>query len=402
MFTLKILFWVSLCIVFYSYVGYGIVLYLYIKIRNALSPRKKTIEYSSELPTVTLLVALYNEEDIVGRKIENTFELDYPPEKLQIVFITDGSTDRTNEIIERYPRIKLLFTPGRAGKVAAINRAMEMVDNPITIFCDANTFLNKQAIREIVKHYHDPLVGAVSGEKKVLAELSSGDANAKHAAGAGEGLYWKYESFLKKLDSSFYTVVGAAGELFSLRTHLFTPVNNDVLLDDFIISMNICKNGYRVVYEPKAYACEAPSFNLKEEQKRKIRISAGGIQSILMLLPLLNIFKYGRLSFQYISHRVLRWAVCPFLLPLVFILNIIICIYHSSPLYLVILILQTLFYLAAFTGWWFARRNIKVKLLYVPYYFVFMNLSMFLGMKRFFAKSQTVLWDKAKRQAAST
>ena len=181
----------------------------------------------------------------------------------------------------------------------AINRVIPFVTTDFVVFSDANTLLNRDCIREIIQHYKDPTIGAVAGEKVVSDQ--SGEAGV---AGAGEGLYWKYESFLKKMDARFYSVVGAAGELFSIRTALFEPVQKQVLLDDFIISMKICKKGYRVMYEPKAFATEAPSFSLKEEQKRKIRISAGGWQSVFMLKSLLNIFKYGRLSFQYISHRV--------------------------------------------------------------------------------------------------
>jgi len=191
-------------------------------------------------------------------------------------------------------------------------------------------------------------------------------------------------------------VVGAAGELFSIRTALFEPVQKNVLLDDFIISMKICKKGYKVMYEPKAFATEAPSFSLKEEQKRKIRISAGGWQSVFMLKPLLNIFKYGKLSFQYISHRVLRWIVCPWLLPALFIANWFL-LYANEELYTLFFWGQCLFYMAALVGWLFAQINIKVKLLYVPYYFVFMNVALYLGFIRFMKKSQTVLWDKAKR-----
>ena len=242
----------------------------------------------------------------------NTLELDYPKDNLKIYFVTDGSTDGTNDILKSYPGINVLFTPERKGKVAAINHAMEYVSTPFVIFCDANTFLNKACVKEIVKHYSYESTGAVAGEKKVI---DSSEKNS--AAGSGEGIYWKYESILKKLDASFYTVVGAAGELFSMRTNLYEPVDTDILLDDFMISMNICKKGYRVMYEPAAFAMEAPSISIREEQKRKIRISAGGFQSIYLLKDLLNIFKYGKLSFQYISHRVLRWAVCPFLLPVI-------------------------------------------------------------------------------------
>ena len=345
-------------------------------------------------PEVTLIVAAYNEEHILDQKIKNSLELNYPSDKLHFIFVADGSSDNSAAVIGKYPQIKLLYKPEREGKVAAINRAMDFVTTPFVIFCDANTDLNKECIREIIKHYKDEHIGAVAGEKKIIDQSDNGGAS-----GAGEGIYWKYESTLKKLDAKFYSVVGAAGELFSIRTALYEPVDKNILLDDFIISMKICKRGYRVMYEPKAYASEAPSFSMKEEQKRKIRISAGGFQSVLILKDLLNIFKYGKLSFQYISHRVLRWIVCPVLLPAIFFINIILWYQGHQNLYLAILIIQIVFYLAAFTGWIFASRNIKIKALYIPYYFTFMNASLYIGFRKFMYNKQSVLWDKAKRQA---
>ena len=270
---------------------------------------------------------------------------------------------------------------------------MAVIKTDYVIFCDANTFLNEKAIKEIVKHYKDEKIGAVAGEKKVV------DSSEKiNTAGAGEGLYWKYESFLKKIDSDFFTVVGAAGELFSIRTKLYEPIAANILLDDFIISMNICKKGYKVVYEPKAYAQEAPSFTMKDEQKRKIRISAGGFQSVILLKELLNVFKYGKLSFLYISHRVLRWVLCPLLLPAIFITNLYIITTGNSYLYLLLFILQIIFYALAFLGWVFSTKNLKVNIFYVCYYFVFMNIAMYIGFNRYLANKQTVLWDKATRK----
>jgi len=392
--VLKVLFWLFTAIIIYSYVGYGLLIYILLKLRNLFFGKRKT-HYDPEFqPEVTLVVALYNEEKIVEAKISDTFKIDYPSDKFKIIFITDGSSDKTPEIIKRYSGITLLHEDERRGKIAAINRAMNYVKTPIVVYCDANTFLNKNCIKNIVRHYQDPEVAAVSGEKKIVDMYST-----DHAAGAGEGIYWKYESFLKKADSDFYTVVGAAGELFSMRTDLYEPVDPNILLDDFILSMNLCKQGYRVVYDPEAFSSELPSASIKDEQKRKIRIGAGGIQSVLMLLPLLNIFKYGKLSFQYISHRVLRWIVCPPLLPLVYLLNAIIYFQTHENLYLVMLLLQTAFYLAAFAGWLFTLKNIKVKLLYIPYYFVFINVAMYFGFFRFINKTQSVLWEKANRAA---
>ena len=394
MYLLKIIFWLSLIIIFYSYLGYGIVLWIYLKLRTFFTLKKSLpINYYDFEPDVTLVIATFNEELIIKEKIENTFKINYPKNKLKIIVVADGSSDNTVNVIRQFPGIELYYKPEREGKSAAINRVMPFVTSAITIFCDANTDLNTESIREIVKHYTIPEIGAVAGEKKVV-ELSK----SKSIAGAGEGLYWKYESALKKLDAQFYTVVGAAGELFSIRTSLFEHVEKNILLDDFIISMKICQKGYRVMYEPKAYATEAPSFSLKEEEKRKIRIAAGGFQSIFILKDLLNVFKYGKLSFQYISHRVLRWLLCPVLLPILFLCNLLIFFQSNDTFFTLFLIMQSLFYLSAIIGWFFTFRNIKVKFLYISYYFVFMNFAMYLGFFRFINKSQSVLWDKAKRQ----
>ena len=393
MYLSKIIFWISAGIIFYSYIGYAFLIWFYTKlIRN--TPKNTQLDEHLEFePPITLIVATYNEEDIIERKIENCFLLDYPADKLKIIFVADGSTDGTTAKIQKHPTIELLYKEERQGKVAAINRAMAVIKTDYVIFCDANTFLNEKAIKEIVKHYKDEKIGAVAGEKKVV------DSSEKmNTAGAGEGLYWKYESLLKKIDSDFFTVVGAAGELFSIRTKLYEPVAVNILLDDFIISMNICKKGYKVVYEPKAYAQEAPSFTMKDEQKRKIRISAGGFQSVILLKELLNVFKYGKLSFLYISHRVLRWVLCPLLLPAIFITNLYIIITYSSYFYLTLFIFQIIFYTLAFFGWIFSIKNMKVGIFYICYYFVFMNIAMYIGFNRYLANKQTVLWDKASRK----
>lgn len=391
--SLKIIFWICIFIILYSYLLYGLLVWILLQLRSLFSGKKKQMD-DNFTPEVTLLVASYNEGAFLTQKIENCLNLDYPEGRLKFMFVTDGSTDQSNDIIQKYPQIQLLFEPGRKGKVAAINRAMKFVTTEFVIFCDANTELNRESIREIVKHYADPEIGAVAGEKVI--RTSQGNLSV---AGAGEGLYWKYESFLKRLDSEFYTVVGAAGELFSVRTALFAPVPENVLLDDFIISLKIAEKGYRVTYEPKAFATEAPSLNIKEEQKRKIRIGAGGFQSIVMLRSLLNIFKYPKLSFQYISHRVLRWALCPFLLPVILILNILIYWKTTEPFYGMLLLLQCIFYLASFIGFLQASQNRKSKLFYVPYYFVFMNISLYFGLFRYLRNTQTVLWDKAARSS---
>lgn len=393
MLIIQILFWLLIFVVFYAYVGYGIVLLMLVKLKrifkNAPSP---TLAPSDEdLPDVTLLVAAYNEEDYIEEKIQNSLALHYPNQKLNFLFITDGSDDNTPNIVKKYEAIQLMHEPARRGKIAAVERAMPFVETEIVVFTDANTMLNPDAIYNMVRHYADPKVGAIAGEKRIQVEEKD------NASGAGEGFYWRYESKLKTWDSEWYSVVGAAGELFSIRKSLFEPVPSDTLIEDFYLTLSIAKKGYRVVYEPQAYALEGPSASVGDELKRKIRIAAGGIQAIVRLKGLLNVFKYGRLSFQYISHRVLRWTAAPIALPLILILNIMLAA-TGSIFYQGLLALQVLFYLLALAGYFLAQRDLKVKIFFIPYYFCMMNYAVYRGMIRYAKGSQSVLWEKAKRK----
>lgn len=394
--TLEILFWLLVFIIFYAYVGYGILLYIIIRIRRILGIYKPFSGNEDYEPEVTLFVAAYNEKDYVDAKVKNSLELEYPKEKVHQVWVTDGSDDGTPDLLRTYAGLEVYHKPERGGKIGAMNRGMDFVKTPIVIFSDGNTNLGKDSIREIVNLFRNPKVGCVSGEKRIYQK----DSDA--AAGAGEGLYWKYESTLKKWDAELYSVVGAAGELFAIRTELFQYVEKDTLLDDFIISLRVAKKGYTIQYNPNAYAIETASANVKEELKRKVRISAGGIQSVIRLKELLNPFKYGVLTFQYISHRVLRWTLAPLGLLLLIPLNLILALISpgglfSADLYPVIFWLQMLFYAAALLGWFLENRSIKVKVLFVPYYFFIMNLSVFLGLKRFLKGQQSVNWERAKR-----
>ncbi len=386
--VLYILFYLSLFILFYNYLGYGMLLILFTRIKRFFtSPNREQFDL---VPPVTLLVAAYNEADFIQQKIENCLALDYPEEKLTIIFVTDGSSDGTPDIIRKEPRVRLLHEPQRSGKTAAINRAMKCVQTPFVIFCDANTLLNSQAVRNIVRHYEDPRTGGVAGEKRVIADGNS------NAAGT-EGIYWKYESYLKKLDAELYSVVGAAGELFSIRTSLYQPVEENVILDDFVISLRINMKGYRIAYAPDAYAMEAPSFSITEEHKRKVRISAGGFQSIVMLKGLLNFFRYPVVSFQYISHRVLRWTLSPLSLPVLLVTNAVLAVASPQPFFKWLLAAQIAFYLLAFIGYRQALRQKKSTLSYIPFYFLFMNVAVYQGFTRYLRNTQSAVWEKAKR-----
>jgi len=392
-------FWICVGIIFYSYFGYGILLLIITRFKhliiNLLNSRK--VEKTSKedaCPEVTLLVAAYNEEDIIEAKIENTLLLSYPPDKLNILFITDGSDDKTSEIIRRYPQIQILHQPARKGKTAALNRAMSYVTTPITIFCDANTLLNKSAIRKIVSHYHDERTGGVAGEKKILTRKDS------EASGISEGLYWRYESLLKQLDAQLYTVIGAAGELFSIRTALWEDLPEKIILDDFVISIRINLKGYRIAYEPAAYASELPSASINEEKKRKVRISAGAFQAMVHLVELFNFYKHPVIFFQFFSHRFLRWTLTPLCFPILLITNALIAALDQSIIFKITLFAQLLSYGLAVAGAYSGSNRGLMKIAKTCHYILFMNISVYLGFIRFVQGTQTALWDKAQRSAA--
>ncbi len=393
---LQICFWLALFIVFYSYFGYGLHLWLLRRLwRGASVHRAPSIHNDAECPAVALLIAAWNEEDFITEKLIDTKALDYPPGKLSVYLVTDGSTDATAAIARAFdmgPGRPLIVEhrDGRSGKQAAIDRVLPTVEAPIVVFTDANTYLNPEAIRNLVRHYKDPNVAAVAGEKRIMRK--SVDA----AAGAGEGLYWRIESTLKRWDSEFHTVVGAAGELFSVRRALIPPVPAGILVEDFYTTMKLCEAGYRVAYAPDAYAEETSSANVAEEMKRKVRIAAGGLQAASLLTGLLNPTRDWRLTFQYVGHRLMRWTVGPLCIPIVLVLNAVLA-YRLGGLYTWLLVGQGLFYCAAALGWVLESRAIRFKALFVPMYFTMMNVAVFRGVARLLRQEQSVNWEKAKR-----
>lgn len=387
-----ILFWIGLAIVFYTYVGYGFVIYFLSKLKR----RARTLidQTDNRLPEITVLIAAYNEENYIEEKIVNTLQLDYPKNKMSVFVVTDGSTDSTPELVKKFHAVKLFHEPQRRGKIHAVNRVMKAVDTTIVIFSDANTILNKQALRNIVRHYQNPTVGGVAGEKRIFKKAED------NASGAGEGIYWKYESFLKKKDAQVYSIVGAAGELFSVRTKLYQEPAENIIIEDFYLSMKIAASGYRFMYEPDAYAMETASANVEEEWKRKVRICAGGFQAMAKLAHVMNPFRYGILSFQYISHRVLRWTLAPLFLPLIFISNLWLAV-EGSFFFSLFLAGQVLFYGLAALGYLLKDREISIKGFFVPYYFSVMNLAVYAGFLRYCKGRQSVVWEKAKRASMS-
>jgi len=392
--NLKLLFWILFFLLFYTYLGYALVLFIAVKIKNLFYTAKsnKSTDYE---PEVCLFVTAFNEKDYIRQKVENSFQLNYPKEKIQYVWVTDGSDDGTPDLLKEYENLEVYHHPERRGKMHAMNRGMDFVKAPVVIFSDTNTQLNKNAIREIVAQFSHPEVGCVAGEKRII------EKEADAAAAAGEGLYWKFESWVKKMDARLNSAVGAVGELFAIRRELFEEVETDTVLDDFIISLRIAQRGYKIAYTPNAYAEETASLNVKEELKRKIRIAAGGVQSLTRLKGLLNPFKYGVLSWQFISHKVLRWTMAPVSLFLIIIVNGLVVwqnnSWHNAGFYTLFFYFQVLCYLMASVGWFFENRKIRFKLLFVPYYFVSINYASLRGIFRYFRKKQPASWEKSRR-----
>lgn len=388
---IEITFWLSVAILFYCYLGYGILLLGWNTVKRFLDPFKRTSV--SELLPVTLVVAAYNEEAILHEKIGNTLQIDYPSDLLQVIFITDGSTDGSSELVSQYDFITLLHQNQREGKSAAIKRAMRFVQTPIVIFTDANSMLNADCIKAIVRHYADPRVGGVAGEKRIYSH------NTNSVIGNAEGLYWKYESFMKQQDSKFNTVVGAAGELFSIRTELFQLEEDSLILDDFVISMQVCLDGYKIQYEPAAYAVESPSASLLEEEKRKIRIAAGAFQATEYLTQGLHFIKNPLLGFQYFSRRLLRWIACPVLIVILFFANVWLVAHQQGAIFNCLLLAQVIFYFLAIIGRVLIVAGCRIGVLNIPFYFLFMNVCLVKGFFQYLQGRQTVLWEKSVREA---
>jgi poly-beta-1,6-N-acetyl-D-glucosamine synthase len=383
---LEIIFWISFAGLIYTYVGYPLILMI---INFFIKKPKFNNGLQIDNFSVSFVIAAYNEADFIIQKINNLLHLQLP-EQYQIICVTDGSTDGTDTLVKQtFNNVLVLHQAQRNGKAAAINRAMPFCNGQIIIFSDANTWLNPFSINKILRHFNNPKVGAVAGEKRIVV------GKVKDIALYGESLYWHYEAWIKKNESDTNLVVGAAGELFAMRKNLFKPVPENFINEDFVLSVSVAQQGYKVKYEPNAYAMEYPSATLNDEMNRKVRIATGSFQLIGKFINLFNGFKYGLLSWQYISRKFLRWTVCPIFLITTIISNIFIVNLHNF--YLFVLCVQALFYILAFLGYLVAKQGKKISLFISPFYFVFMHVCQILGFFKFINGIKNTQWIKVKR-----
>lgn len=373
------IFWLSGLAVVYTFAGYAVLLTLLARFIH------RPVQRAPITPSVSLIIPAYNEEKVIAEKLDDCLALDYPRDLLEIAVAADGSTDRTCEIVSKYASrgIKLLYQPERCGKIAAMNRAVPFTSGSVLIFSDANAMLEPQSIRMLVANLADPQVACVSGEKRIRRAAS--------VQARGEGAYWRYEAYLKRLDSQINTAIGAIGELFAIRRELYQPMDDDLLIEDFVLTMRLVARGWRVVYEPRAITWEDASSSLQGEWRRRVRMAAGGFQAIGWLAGMFNPFR-GFAAFQYISHKVLRW-LAPFFMIAAFVANL--GLLHL-PFYRLLMTAQIAFYLLALAGYGLYHLGVRWWLLQVPFYFCFANATSLMGFVRYITRSQPVTWTKSR------
>ena len=388
----EILFWAMIATVGYAYAGYGALIALAGAIVRFFGPLRKTEKDKFE-PEVTLIIAFYNEEDFIEKKIQNTLSLNYPSGKIKSIWIDDGSRCACERIFARHPEITLIRQAERRGKSAAINRGMQAAETEIVVFSDANAMLAPESLRELVYGFRDPEVGCVAGEKRFRGNT------VDNAAGRGESAYWRYESSIKKMEARIGSTISATGEFFAVRRRLFTPVPEDSLTEDFVISTRIAMRGYKIDYCPQAYAVETASANAREEWKRKTRIAAGALQSLIRNPGMLNPFKRPLFSFQYASHKFLRTFFVPFFVAALVPLNWLI-VERTGSFFgacAFVLYLQFAFHAAAVIGFMLEKCGRSFPVFSLPFYFDMTNLACIVGFYNYFTGKQSVKWKKAKR-----
>ena len=384
---MEIAFWVTVALVFWGYGGYALLLHPF------LTNRQNQKVSGAVLPHITFVIPAYNEAKYLRAKLTNTLALDYPADRLTVLVAADGTTDDSAGVVSEFPAVQYVNDGVRAGKAYAMNRAAEMATGEFLVFSDANAMINPEALQYLVGAFRDPQVAMVSGEKKVIP------ADHTDVAGAGEGVYWRYESWLKKVDDRFCTLIGAPGELFAIRTSHYQPIPTEVLLDDFYLSMRMVERGYAVRYVPEAFAVEHGSANFKEEAKRKIRIAAGAWQAMGVFKSIWKFWQLPRPFLLYFSHRILRWAVIPWCFLLVPALLIALQRNEAGPdLYGILLASVLLFSMLALVGWRLHVRGGKIPaILNVPFYVLFMNVCALAGALRYFKGIKSGAWEKSQR-----
>jgi cellulose synthase/poly-beta-1,6-N-acetylglucosamine synthase-like glycosyltransferase len=337
--TAKIVFWVSLALLFYVYAGYPLLLLLWRRLA-ARPVRRAAIE-----PSVTVIIAAHNERRVIEEKIANCLGLDYPRDRLQIVVALDAPTDGTEEVVWKYAgrTVDSVYYAPHRGKAGALNRALAVADGEILVLADARQRFDRSAVRELVANFDDPSVGAVSGELVLLDE-------AGREAGGGVGLYWRYEKRLRALESDIHSTLGVTGAIYAIRRSLFRPIPEETILDDVAIPMAAVLAGKRVLFEPKARAFDRVSATPEIEYGRKVRTLMGNYQ-LLAMMPALLSPRSNPVFWQFWSHKMGR-LLAPHLLIALLVSNL----FLRHGVYLWAMAAQSAWYGLALLGWAATRR----------------------------------------------
>jgi poly-beta-1,6-N-acetyl-D-glucosamine synthase len=378
-----LLFWISLVITFYSYIGYPV--FIWIMGTLFTSRRMKDDHYQ---PMVSMIVSAYNEEAIIQEKIANFLNLDFPKSRIELLIGSDGSTDKTNQILakNKSEQIHSFIYESRSGKSSVLNRLVKKAQGDILVFSDANTMYEANAIQKLVRHFADTKIGGVCGK---LHLINPND----NSGGKGETLYWDYENRLKFFESRFQTVLGANGAIYALRRALYRALpENKVIMDDFIAPLKVVEQKYHVIYEPEALGIETTSQHIEGEFRRKIRIGAANFNALNEISALLNPLR-GFVAFGLWSHKIFRWFV-PFLLVICFVSNVFLL---DNSYYHIVFVLQCFFYGCAFVAFLLNLKGYTIRIFTYPLYFCAVNLALAIGFYKFLTKSQKPAWQRVER-----
>ncbi len=381
---MSFVFWICSGLVAYTYILYPALIWLASRLLGReTSPPETT---SGELPAVSLLIAAYNEENVLEERLQNALALDYPRDRLEIVVGSDGSDDGTNAIVRRYASqgVVLFDYAERRGKSAVLNSSVPRLTGDIVVFSDANTMYDAQAIRRLVRRFDDPNVGAVCG-RLILTDPATGQ-NV-------DSFYWRYETFLKRCESRVGTLLGANGAIYALPKKLYVPIPNNTIIDDFVIPLlSKLRHEFRVDYEPAALAFEETPPTLGAEFRRRSRIGAGGYQSLTLLWRLLSA-RHGWTGFCFFSHKVLRW-LAPFFLVGILLANGALL---DHGFYQGTLLAQLGFYGLAFVGSRTRGQHPSLRLIRVSSLFCSMNAALLVGFWRWLTTHQRGTWHRTAR-----
>jgi len=403
MIALQVLFWSMVLVILYAYVIYFVLLKLLSQRKQySLATPEDFIRMASELedPTysrtteelksLTLIIPAYNEERVIRDKMENCLWLSYKRDKLEFLIASDGSTDRTNDIVREYtakdPAIKLLDYPERRGKTVVLNDTIPRARGEIIVLSDASSLLSIDSLQMLARHFYDDSIGCVSGTYKLIEV----DADT-HAS--SEGAYWRYETAIKASQGKLYSLLGAHGALYAFLKRAFQPLPPQAINDDYLIPARIMARGYKAIYETDAVGLELARSDRAGEFKRRVRIMAGNFQQVALLKHLLSP-RYRHIAFHFFSHKVLR-LVAPFLMALLLVVNIPLA--WGAPFYRWLLLAQALFYLAAFAGFLLERWGLRFKLFYIAFYFNLINVTTFFGFYRYLLGKQSVKWERVDK-----